>query len=328
MLIPPKYFLTSKITSLLSEIESSRAIVESLEIPIEVEQNIRRKSTLNSSLFSARIEGNSALPSDFHLLPSSDIKKIEVNNILRSINWIRERTKRDVTVKDILLLHSYSMKNIEFEELGKFRTKHEGIFSSSGVVVYHAPPPSLILKLVERLLGYINSDKEKLTPIKALIAHYIFEKIHPFTDGSGRVGRLLLLLTLSKDGYDFKGILPFEEQIDKRRETYYRMLEEPERDITMYLEFMLEVLAEASKKAKQEILSKKKINKYDELLPRRSEIVMIIRDHKLINIDFLKRRFDKINERTLRYDLKKLIDGGYVTKLGTTKGVYYKLNEN
>lgn len=328
MLIPPKYFLTSKITSLLNEIESSRGVIESLEIPIDVEQNIRRKSTLNSSLFSARIEGNSALPTDLHLLPSSDIKKIEVNNILRSINWIRERTKRNITIKDILLLHSYSMKNIEYKELGKFRKKHEGIFSSGGVVVYHAPPPSLIPKLIERLLAYVNSDKEKLVPIKALTAHYVFEKIHPFTDGSGRVGRLLLLLSLSKDGYDFKGILPFEEQIDKRRETYYRMLEEPERDVTSYLEFMLEVLSEASKKAKQEILSKKKINKYDELLPRRAEILMIIRDHKLINMDFIKRRFDKINERTLRYDLKKLIDAGYVTKLGTTKGVYYKLNES
>lgn len=55
---------------------------------------------------------------------------------------------------------------------------------------------------------------------------------------------------------------------------------------------------------------------------------MIIRDHKLVNIDFIKKRFSKINERKLRYSLKKLIDGGYVTKLGTTKGVYYKLNEN
>lgn len=42
MLIPPKYSLTSKITSLLGEIESSHATVESLEIPIEIEQNIRR----------------------------------------------------------------------------------------------------------------------------------------------------------------------------------------------------------------------------------------------------------------------------------------------
>lgn len=187
------------------------------------------------------------------MLPSSDIKRIEVNNILRSINWIRERTKRDVTVKDILLLHSYSIKNIEFEELGKFRTKHEGIFSSSGVVVYHALPPSLILKLVEWLFSYINRYK-KIVLIKTLLAHYVFEKIHSFTDG--RVGKLLFLLSLSKDGYDFKGILPFEEQIDKKRETYYRMLDEPERDVTAYLEFTLEVLSEASKKAMQEILSK------------------------------------------------------------------------
>jgi Fic family protein len=324
MLIPPKYFLTPQISSLLSEIEGSKQVVDSVPIPIEIENNIRRKSTLRSSLFSARIEGNPTTPEDLPKLSSSDLKKVEINNVLRAINWIGQRTARDIAIKDILNLHAITMRGIEFEELGKFRTKHEGIFSSAGAVIYHAPPPRLLPGLLERLLKYINSDKEKFIPVRAALAHYSFEKLHPFTDGSGRVGRLLLLMVLSKGGYGFKQILPFEEMIDKRRDVYYRMLEEPERDVTDYLEFVLEVVNEAAIVTKREVLNMQRVESFDLLLPRRGEILSIIKDQKLINFDSIRRRFKNINERTLRYDLKKLADSGFIQKLGTTRGVYYK----
>ena len=328
MLIPPKYFLTPSVSRLLSEIEGSKQVVDSVKIPLEVEANIRRKSTLQSSLFSARIEGNNTTPDTLPKLSSSDLKKVEINNVLRAINWAAQRSARDITVKDILNLHSLVMKGIDFDELGRFRTKHEGIFSSAGAVIYHAPPPKLIVGLIERLLKYVNRNKEIFVPIRAILAHFIFEKIHPFTDGSGRVGRLFLLMVLSKAGYGFKGILPIEEKIDKRRDIYYKMLEEPERDVTDYLEFMLEILNEATSDTKKNVLNYQKITPSDLLLPRRSEILSIINDQKIINFDSIKRRFKNINERTLRYDLKKLADSGFIQKLGTTRGEYYKSLES
>ena len=63
------------------------------------------------------------------------------------------------------------------------------------------------------------------------------------------------------------------------------------------------------------------------LLPRRAEIYYIIRDHELVNFDMIRRRFMGINERSLRYDLKKLADAGLILKLGATKGVYYKVKK-
>jgi predicted HTH transcriptional regulator len=108
-----------------------------------------------------------------------------------------------------------------------------------------------------------------------------------------------------------------------RREVYYRMLEESERDLTNYIEFILETLKDASDDAKKLIINSKNINTLDTLLPRRAEILQIITEHKTINFDSIKRRFGKINERTLRYDIKKLCDSKLVTKLGTTRGVYY-----
>jgi|SRR3989338_9557191 len=94
MLIPPKYFLTPTISEFLNQIEASKEIVNSIIIPSEVEQNIRRKSTLKSSLFSARIRGNPTPLIEFPKLTSDDQKRIEKKLILQ---------KQNVNPEDLLL---------------------------------------------------------------------------------------------------------------------------------------------------------------------------------------------------------------------------------
>ena len=324
MLIPPKYRLTPKISELLSSIEASREVVESVSIPPEIEMNIRRASSLKSSLFSARIEGNTLVLDDLSKIPSKDKKKIEVSNILKGLNWIYDKKGNKITTSDILNLHKITMKNlIDRENLGKFRRNMEAIFNSAGIAIYMPPPPRLIAPLVEELLNYTNSLKERFVPIRAILVHYSFEKIHPFLDGSGRVGRLLMQLVLNANGYGMKGVLPLEEYLDNHRGEYYKMLEEPAKDVTDYLEFMLMAISESGEAAKNIFLEKRKFDYSDLLLPRRKEILNLIKEHKIMNFDQIKRRFSKINERTLRYDLKKLQDQKLIKKLGTTKGVYY-----
>jgi Fic family protein len=324
MLIPPKYRLTSNISELLSSIEASRAVIESTFIPPEIEMNIRRESTLKSSLFSARIEGNTLIFDDLNKIPSKDQKKLEVTNILKALNWIYDKKRNKVDTFDILNLQKITMKNlINHENLGKFRHNMEAIFNSAGIVIYMPPPPQLVMPLIKKLIKYVNSPKEKLIPIKAVLAHYSFEKIHPFLDGSGRVGRLLMQEVLSINGYGMKGILSLEEYLDNHRSEYYRMLEESEKDTTDYVEFMLTAISKAAAKTTKLILEKQNPDITDFLLPRRSEILKIIKEHKIITLDQIRRRFARISERTLRYDLKKLQDQKLIKKLGTTRGVYY-----
>jgi Fic family protein len=324
MIIPPKYRLTPEISGLLSSIEASREVIESITIPPEIEMNIRRESTLKSSLFSARIEGNTLVLNDLNTVPSHDQKKLEVSNVLKALNWVYDKKRKKITASDVLTLHKITMKNlIDAENLGKFRRNMEAIFNSSGIAIYMPPPPRLVPSFIEKIIKYSNSPKEKLVPIRAILTHYSFEKIHPFLDGSGRVGRLLMQLILSTKGYGMKGILPLEEYLDNHRSEYYRMLEEPEKDATDYVEFMLTAIAGTAENAKKLFLEKREFDNTDLLLPRRKEILELIKEHKMLNFDQVRRRFIKINERTLRYDLKKLQDGKLIKKLGTTRGVYY-----
>jgi Fic family protein len=328
MLIPPKYSLTPKISQLLAAIESAKEVINSLEIPIEIEQNIRRKSTLKSSLYSARIEGSTLTLDELEKNPSRTQKKAEVFNILKALNWVYERRFKDLTLKDILQLHSMSMLGlVEKQDLGNFRINMEAIFNSAGIAIYLPPRPSQVTPLLNKLLTYINSTREPLIPVKAVLSHYTFEKIHPFLDGNGRVGRLFLQAVLQKEGYGMRGMLALEEFLDNHRAEYYRSLEEVERDTTDYIEFMLEAISVAAQEAKEQVLKKDELKIEDYLLPRRAEILNIIKDQVLVSFDQIKRRFYGVNERTLRYDLKKLQDQGLIRKRGATKGVYYEASK-
>lgn len=329
MIIPPKYTLTPKISEFLSKIESAKEVINAIAIPPEIELNIRRQSTLKSSLFSARIEGNTLTLDEFIRLPSKNQQQIEVNNILKALNLVSERHAKDLTAKDLLTFHEIVMKGlIENSNLGKFRTETSAIFNSAGIAIYLPPPPRQIKGLTEKLISYINSQKESFLPIRACIAHFIFEKIHPFLDGNGRVGRILLQAVLAKGGYGMKGLLNVEEKLDKQRTSYYKGLENPERDITDYLEFMLECIALAGSEAKDQILEKQSLEAEDYLLPRRAEILRIVKDQRLVSFDQIRRRFLAINERSLRNDLKKLQDAGLIRKRGETKGVFYEPIKN
>ncbi|GIW61885.1 MAG: hypothetical protein KatS3mg089_0737 [Patescibacteria group bacterium] len=198
------------------------------------------------------------------------------------------------------------------------------IFNSAGIAIYLPLPPRLVFGLIERLLRFANSSKEQFVPVRSVLTHYTFEKIHPFLDGNGRVGRLLLQSVLEKTGYGMKGLITIDEYLDKHRTEYYDLLALGEKDVTEYVEFMLEGLAETAESAKKIILNKKQIRPEDYLLPPRAEILEIIRDHQIVSFDTIKRRFFAVNDRTLRYDLKKLQDAGIIKKRGITKGAYYE----
>ncbi len=327
MLIPPRYTLTPEISGLLSDIEASKHVIDAVAVPQAVEVNLRRQSHLKSSLFSARIEGNNLTMDDFAHVASKDQKKAEITNILKAMTWIQDTAQKDFVEKDILTIHKFAMHGLtESDNLGRLRRNMEAIFNSAGIAIYMPPSPRQVPAAVAKLVRYINSDKERFVPVKAVLAHYTFEKIHPFLDGNGRVGRLLIQKVLAHGGYGMKGMLSIEEYYEAHRAEYYRMLEEPEKDLTEYVAFMLTAIAQTAKMAREAILTKKTVEPQDFLLPRRAEILQIIKDHKMVNFDQIRRRFLTINERTLRFDLLSLQKGGFVRKLGTTKGVYYELN--
>lgn len=95
-------------------------------------------------------------------------------------------------------LHAILMEGVRSyqQQPGEFRTIQNQIGHPARFV---PPPPQLVEPLLDDFEQYLNSDDQQYDPlVRAFLAHYQFEAIHPFIDGNGRVGRLLLALTIAE----------------------------------------------------------------------------------------------------------------------------------
>ena len=142
-------------------------------------------------------------------------------------------------------------------------------------------------------------------------------------DGNGRVGRLLSTFILKQSGFDFRGLVSFEEYLEANRSSYYDLLADNKKDLTQFVRFFLTSLDVQAEKTIKVIKTTNQETPEDSLMPRRREILQIIRDHRLVSFDFVQRRFLRVSSRSLHYDLKHLINKEFVKKHGKTKGSFY-----
>ena len=114
---------------------------------------------------------------------------------------------------------------------------------------FKAVPPDLIEGCMKELIHFYQSDMMNEHPfIKASIIHYAFETIHPFCDGNGRLGRLLMNNYLIGQGIESSRAVSFSMQIDKNRGLYDGAFEDAENkfgDCTPFVEYMLQTMANA-----------------------------------------------------------------------------------
>lgn len=109
---------------------------------------------------------------------------------------------------------------------GEFRKQQNQIANTvTKEIIYTPPIATNIPKLMGNWENFVNDDIQKIDPlIRTAIAHYQFEAIHPFTDGNGRTGRILMVLSLVQDQLLHLPVLYISGFINKNRAEYYRLL--------------------------------------------------------------------------------------------------------
>lgn len=302
----------------------AKGVIEVLPVRPRTEENLRRRSLLKSAVFSARIEGNKLSVEDvlYNRVSPKEVARKEIDNINNALGWIyTDKAPKKITKNLILKLHKLTMKTIS-PTAGQFRTEQSAIFNQAGVAIYMPPPPTDILQLIDQFIKLANRAKPS-PPIKTAVCHFAFEKIHPFLDGNGRVGRLLSTFMLKTAGYGFRSFATLEEYIDKQRQDYYALLALSQKDITPFIEFFLEAVAVQAEKVIEQLKNIREERPQDQLFPRQQEILAILKDHQMVSFNFLKPRFSKISDSTLHYDLRQLIKQGFIKKIGSTRGALY-----
>jgi len=324
MKFPPIFEKTELLSKAIYDLDVLKAAFELHPIAKEIVVLKRDKSILKSALFSARIEGN---PLTFEEIAmdsqelSEDNSKREIFNLVALYKDIDSFTSQLPSKELIKDMHEQALRGVS-PSGGFFRTEDSAIWNQAGVAVYITPAPQQIFPLLDELFLWIKDSKEHPAVIAA-VAHIWFEKIHPFDDGNGRVGRFLSAAILSKGGFGFGGLVPVEEYLEKFREDYYVELGRDKQDVTSFIEFFIRGLVSQVQTSLQES-EYVEISDTLSLSPRRAELVAIIRDHKSTSFDALIRRFRSIPSRSLHNDLAQLIKAGYIRRRGTTRGALYE----
>ncbi|ATF16944.1 Fic family protein [Phaeobacter gallaeciensis] len=124
-----------------------------------------------------------------------------------------------------------------------------GLQNNSGETVYvPTQDANSIVQQMSELETYINSDSDLDPLIKMAIIHHQFESIHPFPDGNGRIGRILNVLYLTKEGLLGIPILYMSRGINKTKGDYYRLLQDVRDtgDWEDWIVYILDVVTETS----------------------------------------------------------------------------------
>ena len=204
-------FLHSSYISSLNQIE--------LEVYTQQNENLYIHGT-------TAIEGNTLTLQETHYLLNEDIvpkeKSLREINEVQNYKYVKayvEKYKGKVNLKFIRELHSLIMNNIDmrFESPGAFRRHNLVYIGGCDLSVTLANMIEIDLK--DLINSYYDAIKNQKHPFEqAILFHYKFELIHPFSDGNGRTGREILNYLLKKEGYP-QLIIP-----KKSREAYISAL--------------------------------------------------------------------------------------------------------
>lgn len=186
--------------------------------------------------------------------PGNDIR--EVSNYVAAMRHGLERLPElPLSLRLIREMHAKLMASGrgKSKQPGEFRTSQNWIGGTRpGNAVFVPPPPHEVTPALGALEKFLHDDSDRLPPlIKAGLAHVQFETIHPFLDGNGRLGRLLVTLYLCERNILREPLLYLSLHLKQNRDDYYRLLQEVrERGAwEAWLEFFLSGIASTANQA-------------------------------------------------------------------------------
>lgn len=215
------------------------------------------------AVLSSQIEGTQSSLSELLLfeiggkpgVPVADVQ--EVSNYVAALNHgltlIREGLP--ISLRLIREMHQVLLSKGRGKDKmpGEFRTSQNWIGGTrAGNATHIPPPPERLLECMGELEKFLNNIPEKYpTLIKAALAHVQFETIHPFLDGNGRVGRLLITILLCAEGILKEPLLYLSLYFKTHRDRYYDLLQQIriEGDWEKWIEFFLMAIYETAQKA-------------------------------------------------------------------------------
>ncbi len=236
--LPPKLEIDWSLAALMSE--ADRAVAELsgagrlLPNPhLLIRPYLRREAVLSSLIEDTFAEVDELLL--FEVEPSDTPPRESIREVANHVRALETGLARldDIPISSRLIreAHSILLSDVRGGEgsktPGEFRRSQNWIGrpgSTLKTATYVPPPPDEVERLLGQWENYLHSDSPEPDLIKIALLHYQFEAIHPFLDGNGRIGRLLITLFLCTKGTLSQPLLYLSAYFERYRDEYYRHL--------------------------------------------------------------------------------------------------------
>lgn len=232
--LPPPINWDADLVSLLSKADralgSLSGLGETLPNPhLLIYPFLRREAVLSS-----KIEGTQSSLSDLFLFEVTQVEKPpdvrEVQNYVRALEYgLKRLNEFPLSLRFIRELHGILMENVRGNHAtpGEFRQSQNWIGSFGATLneaTFVPPPVPEMMECLQKLEKFLYTNNNLPPLIEVAMVHYQFEVIHPFLDGNGRVGRLLIIFLLCSRNVLSKPLLYLSAFFEQHRQRYYDLL--------------------------------------------------------------------------------------------------------
>ncbi len=225
-------------------------------IDLFIEMHILKEATQSTRIEGTQTNMEEALtPEEYVPLDKRD-DWTEVHNYIKAMNdAISQLQKLPLSARLIKQTHAVLMQGVrgEYKQPGEFRTGQNWIGGNNiSDAVFVPPVCTEIAPLISDIEMFIHQPKIQIPDlIKIAIIHYQFETIHPFNDGNGRIGRLLITLYLVSVSLLKRPVLYLSDYLEKHRNAYYSaiMNVRNNNDIEGWIKFFLQGIIETAEKS-------------------------------------------------------------------------------
>lgn len=254
--LPPKIQMDSALVRLLSTADRAIGQLAGVGRTLPNPEMLTAPIVRREAVLSSRIEGTRASADQLALFEidppaQNDGDVREVYNYLVALRAAIAPDRRlPLSLPLLLEAHSTLLTGVRggYATPGEFRRSQNWIGPPGCVLndaTYVPPPPERLWECLDPLEKYLHANHDLPPLIIIGLAHYQFEAVHPFIDGNGRVGRLLIALMMIEWGLLPAPLLDISAYIEPRRDEYYaRLLRvSTEGDWVGWLSFFLEAVA-------------------------------------------------------------------------------------
>ena len=216
--------LLEKAAIKLGELNSFARLVPNIDLFIQL--HVTKEAVVSSRIEGTRTNMDEALLPIEEIRPERQDDWLEVKNYIAALNEaILELQNLPLSSRLLRKTHNTLLQSVrgEHQHPGEFRTSQNWIGGASlSDAVFIPPQHHIVNSLMVDLESFLNNDQIEVPAlIKIALAHYQFETIHPFLDGNGRIGRLMITLYLVNKGILEKPLLYLSEYFENNKDLYY-----------------------------------------------------------------------------------------------------------